>query len=427
MFNIILYYEYQLEKMEKSLSSLDWNKIIETLIPLLIILVLGWIAKIVWHSRVKILRWIKRQRLNLFPVNFNVAFSLDFKDGLNSGNYFNQILHNVNDIIDQCGLHSQIIIKDFSDIQKFNNKEQAEKFVVKKSLNLIIWGGFTNDVLKLKGENINEIKLNFTYQHPQDTRGKIGKMILLDISSRMAKKNYWNIVESDSFRDIKIISNNLLDISLYIIALTLKLYGNLEKSLNLFEQLYQNLLKRNDEFSKTVIPHLINLYELLIIENGQNRKNYILGSEICRKLLKLNENSFFGIANLATFQVKLGNIKESEELVSRLQKLYPREPVTQVDLAYFRILRKNYKKAFEHYSNLLKYQVINFKPQEVIEFLFDEYDKLNEPGFLYGIGVISNEYWDKDLARKTLGQFLRKSSESKYKLMYREAKRILRN
>ena len=80
--------------MDKNLSVLDWNNIFETLIPLLIILVLGWIAKIVWHSRVKILTWIKRQRLNFFPVNFNVAFSLDFKEGLNSGNYFNQIITN---------------------------------------------------------------------------------------------------------------------------------------------------------------------------------------------------------------------------------------------------------------------------------------------------------------------------------------------
>ncbi|MCH7771892.1 MAG: hypothetical protein IIA49_12890, partial [Bacteroidetes bacterium] len=304
--------------MNNETDKINWPNIIEILIPLLIIMVLGWIARVVWHNRKSIGIWFKRQKLKKFPANFNIAFSLDFKDGLNSGNYFEQIKKNVNSISNKSGVYKQIIINDFSNIQKFRNKDEAESFINKKGIDLIIWGGFTNDILKVDGENINEIELHFTYGHPDDKKNIIGKMILIDISSKLAKKNYWKIVESNSLRDTKIVSNNIFDISTYIIALTLKIYGRLEKSLNLFEQLHNNLVERKDDFQKEIVPHLYNLYQVLAIENGINRKNFNLGSDLCRKILIIKKDDFFALSNLAIFQCKLGNNEEAEKLVEQL-------------------------------------------------------------------------------------------------------------
>ena len=412
--------------MNNETDKINWPNIIEILIPLLIIMVLGWIARVVWHNRKSIGIWFKRQKLKNFPANFNIAFSLDFKDGLNSRNYFEQIKKNVNSISNKSGVYKQIIINDFSNIQKFRNKDEAESFINKKGIDLIIWGGFTNDILKVDGENINEIELHFTYGHPDDKKNIIGKMILIDISSKLAKKNYWKIVESNSLRDTKIVSNNIFDISTYIIALTLKIYGRLEKSLNLFEQLHNNLVERKDDFQKEMVPHLYNLYQVLAIENGINRKNFNLSSDLCRKILIIKKNDFFALSNLATAQCKLGNNKEAEILVEQLLKLYPKDPVTEVDVAYFRILQKNYTNSFKHYKNLANFQTINFEPQEVIEFLCDEYDKLKEPALLFGVGIISYRFWDKKLAKNYFNLFLKKANEIKYKPMYREAKRIIK-
>lgn len=412
--------------MNNETDKINWSNIIETLIPLLIITVLGWIAWVVWHNRKSIGIWFKRQKLKKFPANFNIAFSLDFKDGLNSGNYFEQIKKNVNSISNKSGVYKQIIINDFSNIQKFRNKDEAESFINKKGIDLIIWGGFTNDILKVDGENINEIELHFTYGHPDDKKNIIGKMILIDISSKLAKKNYWKIVESNSLRDTKIVSNNIFDISTYIIALTLKIYGRLEKSLELFERLHNNLVERKDDFQKEIVPHLYNLYQVLAIENWTNRNNIKLGSDLCRKILIIKEDDFFALSNLATCQCKLGNNEEAEILVERLLKLYPKESVTPVDVAYFRILQKNYTSAYWHYRNLLTFKVINFEPQDVIEFLFAEYEKSNEPALLFGIGIISYHYWDKKLGEDNFNQFLQKANETEYKLMYRETKRIIK-
>lgn len=411
--------------MEKA-NNINWLNILETLIPLLIVAVLGWIAWVAWYYRKNIFIWFKRQKLTFFPVDFNIALSLDFKDGLNSGKYFEQIKRNLNSLIDKSGLSEQVIIKDFSEIKKINNIGEAESFRNKKNIDLIIWGGFTNDILKVDGENINEIELHFTYSCPDNKERTVGQMIFLDISSKIAKRNYWKIVEGNSLRDTKVVSNNIFDISTYILALTLKIYGRLGKSLNLFEQLYNNLVERRDDFQKEILPHLYNCYEILVSECIINRKNFEIGSNMCKKILLLKDNDFFAMSNLATFQCKLGNYEESEKTVELLLRLYPGNPITEVDVAYYRVLQKNYSNAFKHYRNLKNYKSINFRPQDVIEFLGEEYDKSKEPAFLFGIGIISYIFWDKKLAKKSFQTFLRKVDELEYKPMYREARRLLK-
>jgi len=410
--------------MEGNNDTINISRIIEALIPLLVITILGWIAWIVWHNRKTIIKWILRNKLRYFPINFNVAFSLDFKDGLNSGNYFDQIKKNINSIVDKTGLNKQIIIKDFSDIQKFNNKDEAEKFRNKKNIDLIIWGGFTNDTLKIKGENINEIELHFTYGHPDNRNRTIGKMLLLDIASRLAKKNYWKIIESNSLEDVKIISNNIFDISIYILALTLKIYGRILESLKLFEQLHKNLVERKDDFSNEILPHLYNCYEIFVIEYGIKKKDWKIGKEYCFKILNIKKDDFFGLSNLAAFESRLGNNSEVENLVNKLLSLYPGNHITEVDVAYVRILQKNYNNAFKHYRNIISSDRTNLT-QEVIEFLCNEYDNKKEPALLYGIGVLSFYFWDKQLAKKNLSFFLEQANESDYKPMYREARRII--
>jgi len=166
--------------------SLDWTKISEdtivTSITAIIVAIISILPiKSIYKNRQKIYNWFKKQRLIFFPVNFNIAFSLNFQEGINSGNYFKQIKKNIFNTIDNLNLQKQIKIRDFSDIKKFNNRNEAETFRNKKDIDLIIWGDFTNDFLKIDGENINEINLKFTYGHPDNETGSIGKMIKVDL------------------------------------------------------------------------------------------------------------------------------------------------------------------------------------------------------------------------------------------------------
>lgn len=404
--------------------NINWASVIENLIPLLIIAVITAVGTIVYRSRKDIFLWFKRLKLNLLPIKFNVALSLDFNEGLNSGTYYQEIKRSLLKIIDENQLSKVIVIKDFSDIKKFNDISEAEEFRNKKQIDLIIWGGFSGDKLKKDGEEIHKVDLKFTYGHPDDKEKRIGAMLLVDIGSKFAIKNYWQILEKNSYNDIEIITNNLFDLSTYILGTTLKLSGRVNISLKLFETLFNKLNTKKDDFVKQIIPHLLNCYDIYILDLGVNKKRFDLGESFCNKYLQILPDNFFALSNLALFQFKLGKEIEAEANVEKLLKLYPNSAITEVDVAFFRILQKNYKNAYKHYQKLAGYTQVPFNTQEVVEFLFTQYEIKKDPVLLYGAGIISFYFGDQILARETLTDYLAKSSEKDCKAMYRNAKRL---
>ncbi len=411
--------------MENTVNS--GTSMMDILIPSLIILVLGGMGKVMCDYRKSIYLYFKRQKLNLLPVKFNVALSLSFNEGLNSGTYYQEIKRSLLKIIDENNLSNVVVLRDFSDIKKFESIEQAEEFRNKKQVDLIIWGGFSGDGLKKDGEEIHKIDLKFTYGYLEiagDKEKRLGKMLLADISSKFAIKNYWQILDKNSSTDIEIITNNLFDLATYILGTTLKLSGRINTALNLFEKLFDKLKLSNDKFIDQVIPHLLNCYELFIFDLGLNKKNTNLGEQFCEKYLKIKPDNFFALANLALFQDRLGKEKDTEANVEKLLKLYPNLSTTEVNVAFIRILQKNYQNAFKHYQRLASFRQVDFNAQEVIEFLFTQYEIKKDPALLYGAGMLSFYFGDQILARKTFREYISKTSERDCKAMYRNAKRL---
>lgn len=394
----------------------------------LILMFIGGIGKTLYDYRQSIWIFIKKQRLKLFPVSFNVALSIEFEEGLNSGTYYQEITSNLKKAIEEQNLLDVLKLKDFSDIYKFDNREEAGNYREKKKLDLIIWGKFSKDNLKLDSKNVNVIDLNFTFGHPRDPDNKIGHMIIMDIKSNLATKSYWKIVEDNSFEDVKIISNNLFDISIYIVAVSLKMFGRIGTTIKLLESLYENLTVRQDPFKERLVPHLINCYELIVLDAVFDKNIYSIGKECCEKILKIKGNDLFGLSNLAVFQYHMGQKKEAKATVDKLLKSHPRAPVTEVDVAFFKILEKDYKGAFKHYQRLLNCtpEQLNFNIIYTIEFLNGIYDATKEPALLYARGFLSYFYADKKIGRHDLKDFLKKGNDHTYKEMYRSAKRILK-
>lgn len=403
---------------------ISWNNVIETLITPLILAVVSGVVKVVYENRKKVVLFFRRLRLNLLPIKFNVVLALDFNEGLNSGVYYQEIKKSLLKTIDDNGLSTTIVLKDFSDIKKFSTIAEAESFRNTKLVDLIIWGGFTGDGLKKDGEEIHKIDLKFTYGYPDDKDKKIGAMLAIDIGSKFAIKNYWQILEKNSSVDLEIINNNIFDLATYILGTTLKLSGRVGVSLKIFEVLYNKLIQKGDNFSQQVIPHILNCYEIFIIDFGVNRKRPDLGIEFCEKHLAIIPNNFFALSNLAIFQFFIGKEKDAESNVEKLLELYPNRPITEVDIAFFRVLQKNYTNAYKHYQKLASYKQIDFNPQEVVEFLFQQYELKKDPALLYGAGILSFYFGDQLLAKKTFKQYISLVPEKGNKKMYRNAKRL---
>jgi tetratricopeptide (TPR) repeat protein len=398
-----------------------WLKI---LIPLAIISPIGWLLDKYWEN---ILTFFKRQKLKFFPAKFNIGISFDYVKDEKSGDYFAEIKKQLENIIDNQGLTKQIKVHDFSNEKKFTNKSEAEKFRSKKNIDLIIWGNFSNKNMKSKGKEICSLRINFTYGHPDDKDNKIGKFLLMDITSKMAYKNYWRILEDSSYEDTIKITNNIFDIGAYIIARALHLWGKFLSASTLLERIYT---KNNSDadFQKQLIPHIIDVYIPIIIDLGVINKRYADAEKYCEKMLKLIPNNFFGLSNLAVFQYKSGKEEESEKTVENLLKLYPNDPLTNANVAFFRLVQGKYNNALKHYYKLTKYKPkqLTFNPLDIVEFLSLEFEKRKDPAFLFASGIISHYLvGDEKLSKKDLKQFIKLANPQKYKKMYSWAKKII--
>jgi tetratricopeptide (TPR) repeat protein len=361
--------------------------------------------------------------LKLFPCNFNVALSLDFQEGLNSGHYFNEIKKNIMKLIDYAGLRKHIHLKDVSTIKKINNKKEAETFALDKMINMIIWGGFSSNHLKIKGEQVSRITLHFTYCHLDTPEQQIKIELSKDISTKFSKKNYWQIVESDSMRDVEIVSNNIFDISTYILAVILFISGRVKPSKDLFEQLYQTLDTRNDSFKEDIIPHLIKCYDIFLIEYYYSAQ-YTHGKKIAEKILVIDNRNIIGLSNLALFQWKLGEKDDAEKTIFLLVNHHPQNPITHLDLAFIRIMQKKYSNAYKHYKKMIHRSPV-FNSQQVVDFLINEYEMSSEPSLLYSVGLVSFYFGDRDLGKEYFKLFLDTGDENIYKPMYRDASKLL--
>ncbi|OGF44398.1 MAG: hypothetical protein A2231_04985 [Candidatus Firestonebacteria bacterium RIFOXYA2_FULL_40_8] len=395
---------------------------INDLIVGLILLICTGVGKVIYDNRMKIIRFLKRSWYYVFPSNFNIAISISFRDGLNSGDYYQEIKNNLLNILSKNNLENVIKIRDLSDVVKFNSKEEAQRYRNEKELDLIIWGSFSVDNLKRNGRNVSKLDLKFTFAHPDDETGNLGKMIHSDIQSNLAIKKYWEVAEENSKQDTEVLSNNMFDCSMYIVALTVKLFGDVSKSTQLFEALYQELERRNDiEFKNRVKPHLLNCYEIVVLNSSFN-KNYKQIIEYSEKYLKISPNSPSAIASMAFGRFNIGEKEESKILVEELNKVAPRSPLTLVDTAFFRILEKKYDEALSCYKEVLKVNLLNFTPLSVVEFLSENYKIYKDPALLFGSGIMSLCSGDKELAKKDFQEFIRIANKSEYKEMVDFAK-----
>ena len=405
---------------------LDWGKTIEILIDTLVCGFLLWLMQKYWEP---ICRFFIRLWLLHFPLKpFNVVFSIQSKSDMPSGSYNNELKIKIKENLDQLGLSNIVRLKDFEDLKYFKNREEAEAFLIKHELDLIWWGRFSEDKLKSKGKTNHELLINYTYKYPEDNQGQVRKVIADDIQAAIVNKRHFSIIEDESFRDIRIASDDLTDLSLYIVGSCMLLFGRLNETVLIFEKLFDRNNKNSDDFVEKVKLKLGNAYELLSIKFGLDGRNYSEGLEFSEKLLKLFPGSHNGLANSAYFLVMLERMEDAGKTVERLKSRFPDSHTTLIDLAFFEIIQKNYNEAFDYYLKIASIPPDELKINVVAitEFLENQYIKLkHEPAFLFGVGILNYYFADRMRGLGILKDFLEKAQDDKYLRMIKKANELL--
>ncbi|MDD3190076.1 MAG: hypothetical protein PHI66_00035 [Candidatus Pacebacteria bacterium] len=303
---------------------INYNNIIEQcIVAVIVAVILGILSKLLkYQLKNRIVIFIRRIQLCLFPTKFNIAISINCEDKSESEKYYKEINKQFAIIVRDYGLSKYLVLKDISKVKTFYSTEIAEKFVKNKDLDLLIWGDASMDGLKENDIDITKFKLYFTYNLPRDKRDKenqIGKLINFDINSHLATKNYLQILKKDSSKDVEIITNNLFDITLYIVGISSRLFGRIEISKDIFEVLYNKTKEDGKEFKLAVFANLVDCYKLIIFNAITNkiRNDFIKAQECCEKILVLNPNNYFGLVNLAYIKYKLGYTDKAKDIVDQ--------------------------------------------------------------------------------------------------------------
>ncbi len=416
-----------------SLPVLDYKEIIEQTISGVASNFLTWAIPFCLCSFLFVIFWFRSRlskfftwaRYCLLPFHkFNVVLSIEANDQFNSGKYYNEIVKNLNQTIDDLKLSNLVRIQDFAGIKYFTSTKEAENFREKNDIDLLIWGRF-DDHLNKGGVPLNKIKLHFTYSHPKSKHGRIGAMINHELASMFSIKKYWEILESDSSADIETVSKNLTDMSLYALGLTMLIFGKISESIAIFEKLQQVNQSTDDAFLAGIKSHLINAYQIMGIEIGYHQKKYEDALLFVNKLLILEPDNFTASVNKAAFLAQTKNEVEAEAIVTRLLELYPRSAVVHVDTAYFRIVNQQYHAALKEYRKMLRLP-LDFEPLDAIQWLEEQYDQNpREHAYLFGSGFINFNLRDRQRGASLLNNFLNKADPNTYSRMLYEAQRLI--
>jgi len=362
-----------------------------------------------WQKIWKFIRWV---RLTYLPTQpFNIVFAIETDESDSNRGYLQEIIRNFEQQLELLGLSGLLKIKDFKNIKFFKTREEAQKYVEENVIDLLIWGRAGGGVLKKSGDPCCPLDLRFTYLHPKGIKGNIGRMLNAEINSSLATREYWHVLDSESLRDIKIVTDNLTDATLYIISLTMLLFGRVQKSIDILKKLLLKNQGKSDPLLARAKAHLINAYEIELSEMKESSADFQKALMSSHELLKLDSKNLIGLATRAVSYVHFEKYDEAEKDVNELLTLHPSDSVTIIDAAYFSILRKRYSNAIEHYRKLIGLE-LNFNPLGVAGFLEKQYEKHHDPAFLFGSGFVDWHFGDKTLGKKFLRKFLRNKSVS---------------
>ncbi len=349
--------------------------------------------------------FLKKIKYTFFPGKIDVLIALQSNDG-QSAKYRTRILEILNGCIDRFSLRNRFCVRDVSSILKFETSQEAENYCKEHGVSIIIWGRVTEDGLQSAGGDVNQLSPRFTFLCPDDDEHILGKMMILDIESKFAHRQFWEIVKTDSLRDVNVVSNNLFNKGCYALALSLKLRGRIYDSLDIFEKLRDDNYLSDQILTSAIKPHLLNCYTLLARDFYQ-RKNYTEGIGYTQKILALNPHSLDGLAMDAVYKYLQNDITGAYAAIKRMRLYHPTSNVSWLDEGFVSLMQGNYKQAYVCYQKVCTDKRPDFDLPEVVSFLDVEYHKTKNPVIKYAVGVLSCRFWDQNLGVKELALFLR--------------------
>jgi len=329
-------------------------------------------------------------------------------------------------------LGSMVAVKKLREDKVFKSGEEAEKYILKKNISLLIWG----DTMESKqgGEDTTRFNIMYSYVY-RKRKGESPDTFGLSMRDGIQRPK-WDVVHNQSQAGLVVVTGNILESSLFVLGSCLRTIPRLNfwlASVKIFEELRLILKERKvDDF-----PQLLNLRERvknklldLYVELGIGYWYYFedkdRAKEFTLKADKLNSNIFNVHQNLALYEYLEGNREQSEFHTKRARKINPRSDLPYVNQAFFAVLDKNWDKLLGNLKQVKNIHDTN--PVTLISFIERERDRRPDNlGLLFYNGWFNINFVDEGRGKEQINEFLEKTEDKidEYELLIKESQKIL--
>ena len=262
-------------------------------------------------------------------------------------------------------LFNLIDLKDLPPNQRIEHAHDALAAINVAKGALLIWGNFQTGQMRQQ-RHAGFQALNFTYRHPSNVSHQYHQQIRESLRQRK-----WTYVESNDFVEKSVVANNIAQVALFIIGLTLLAWGKLDKAdavLGPLDVTLDPVRQRSRTSSLAQFCALVRKNRLLCItlllsseldELLWRRGIYsVMPAEMERWKAKLTEaislnNQNFRLYHLqATVFFLCDNINEALRLTKRAKKWAARaESIPDFSLGFLHLYKGEVRKGLQFYRD----------------------------------------------------------------------------
>ncbi|MCI0532353.1 MAG: hypothetical protein L0Y74_10490 [candidate division Zixibacteria bacterium] len=356
------------------------------------------IAELIWL----IVWFVKSYRIPFFGKHLRIAIRLDGLDSTEEDK--REIQQQILKQASYWDMGNKINFVELPKDVKFLTPKEAEDYVWKRNLDLLIWG----DIRKgnVSAQEMTAFKFNFTYNYLSPADNRVRNMVAQDVALALMNRR-WYIRKQNSLIDVDIVAKNVLEASTFIVGLCLLSWSRNMKAIELFEKTLANVSngKEFQQFRERLREILHRLYhieaEITRYTNNDNGKfNYYL-----KRMLELYPSSLAANLGLARSAYLDGNIKIARQYTNDAEKFNPKNKLPLLNHAFFAILDKQYDKGLKLYKQVASLEFLD-DAINVVLFLEDEYkNHQDEPALLFAAGLVNYHFCDKNRGKRQLRRF----------------------
>lgn len=330
----------------------------------------------------------------------------------------------VSDKLKNLNLLELIKLKEIG-VDIFSTKEEAEKFLLKRKYSLVlhgsVYGGNENSKYKYDLKNFF-----FTYRLINIINDSTVINIFKNDVNLMIANREWIIEESNDFIDTDKVANNLVEIILSIIAVSMsQSFKHMEFSIKIIETLLPILNSKFDPNYKLPRENTKILVPIDFIRSGRLRyilnncyisiaNNYIIHGEwsnaleISEKGYKASADRIDCLSIMALASYFLNDIPNSIKYTDEINSNSQDHHIFLLNKAFFAIIQSEYVKIPQYYDKLRR-KINNenkYTIERAIEFLEQRRtENPEEIAYIFSIGILYYNYVDKEKGKVFLTDF----------------------